>query len=144
MQANEGHSLQAVALVGEFNNWEPLEEHWATKNDFGVWALFLADTADGASAIPHRQAQTWATRAADGTLLHRAVEHAPLVIAGSDSLTPAAGCQNCVCFQADCSGTVNSCCSAMSSHHMRSTCSASVMCVLERLLMGRLPCTGAW
>lgn len=45
---------RAVALVGEFNNWEPLEEHWATKNDFGVWALFLADTADGASAIPHR------------------------------------------------------------------------------------------
>ena len=46
--------LQAVALVGEFNNWDPQAEHWAARNNFGVWQLFLPDT-DGASAIPHRQ-----------------------------------------------------------------------------------------
>lgn len=46
--------LQAVALIGEFNNWDPKDNHWATKNDFGVWGLFLPDNADGTSAVPHR------------------------------------------------------------------------------------------
>lgn len=46
--------VQAVALVGEFNNWDPQAEHWASRNNFGVWQLFLPDSADGASAIPHR------------------------------------------------------------------------------------------
>ena len=46
--------LQAVALVGEFNNWDPQAEHWASRNNFGVWQLFLPDTAEGDSAIPHR------------------------------------------------------------------------------------------
>lgn len=46
---------QALALVGEFNNWEPRDgQDWATKNDFGTWTLFLPDAADGTSAIPHR------------------------------------------------------------------------------------------
>jgi 1,4-alpha-glucan branching enzyme len=45
---------KALALVGEFNNWEPRTEHWAIKNDFGVWCLFLPDNPDGSSAIPHR------------------------------------------------------------------------------------------
>ena len=45
---------RAVALVGEFNGWEPKTEHWASKDEFGVWSLFLPDAADGASAIPHR------------------------------------------------------------------------------------------
>lgn len=45
---------KALALVGEFNNWEPQPEHWAIKNDFGVWNLFLPDRPDGTSAIPHR------------------------------------------------------------------------------------------
>ena len=45
--------LQAVALVGEFNNWDPQAEHWASRNNFGVWQLFLPDTSEG-SAIPHR------------------------------------------------------------------------------------------
>ena len=46
--------LQAVALVGEYNNWDPQAEHWASRNNFGVWQLFLPDSAEGASAIPHR------------------------------------------------------------------------------------------
>jgi hypothetical protein len=29
-------------------------EHWAIKNDFGVWCLFLPDNPDGSYAIPHR------------------------------------------------------------------------------------------
>lgn len=45
---------KAVALVGEFNNWDPKTEHWALKNDFGVWQLFLPDKPDGTSAITHR------------------------------------------------------------------------------------------
>ena len=46
-------AAQALALVGEFNAWDPKPEHWATKNDFGVWGLFLPDGPDGASVIPH-------------------------------------------------------------------------------------------
>ena len=46
--------LQAIALVGEFNDWEPQSEHWAARNDFGVWELFLPDAADGSQAIQHR------------------------------------------------------------------------------------------
>lgn len=45
---------KALALIGEFNNWDPKSEHWAIKNDFGVWQLFLPDNADGSSAILHR------------------------------------------------------------------------------------------
>jgi hypothetical protein len=45
---------KALALVGEFNNWEPRPQDWAIKNDFGVWNLFLPDNPDGTSAIPHR------------------------------------------------------------------------------------------
>lgn len=47
---------QALALVGEFNNWDPKPEHWGVKNDFGVFQLFLPDSEDGTLAIPHRQA----------------------------------------------------------------------------------------
>lgn len=45
---------RAVALVGEFNNWDPAPEHWAEKNDFGQFQLFLPDNEDGTLAIPHR------------------------------------------------------------------------------------------
>eukprot|EP00195_Chlamydomonas_chlamydogama_P012705 CAMPEP_0202890322 /NCGR_PEP_ID=MMETSP1392-20130828/769_1 /ASSEMBLY_ACC=CAM_ASM_000868 /TAXON_ID=225041 /ORGANISM="Chlamydomonas chlamydogama, Strain SAG 11-48b" /LENGTH=858 /DNA_ID=CAMNT_0049573871 /DNA_START=126 /DNA_END=2702 /DNA_ORIENTATION=- len=44
---------KALCLVGEFNNWQPKDQHWAFKNQFGVWELFLADV-NGESAIPHR------------------------------------------------------------------------------------------
>lgn len=43
-----------MALIGEFNNWDPKPEHWAIKDDYGVWNLFLPDAADGSSAITHR------------------------------------------------------------------------------------------
>jgi hypothetical protein len=43
-----------MALVGEFNNWEPKDGHWAFKNEYGVWELFLPDNPDGSQAIPHR------------------------------------------------------------------------------------------
>ena len=45
---------QALALIGEFNAWDPQPEHWAIKNDFGVWQLFLPDKPDGTPAIEHR------------------------------------------------------------------------------------------
>ncbi|KAL4441059.1 hypothetical protein ABPG77_010490 [Micractinium sp. CCAP 211/92] len=45
---------KALALIGEFNNWEPKPEHWAIKNDFGVFCLFLPDNPDGTPAIKHR------------------------------------------------------------------------------------------
>lgn len=46
-------NAKALALVGEFNNWDPKGEHWAIKNPFGVWELFLPDVA-GKPAIAHR------------------------------------------------------------------------------------------
>lgn len=45
---------QALGLLGEFNQWKPKDHHWAFKNTFGVWELFLADSPDGKPAIPHR------------------------------------------------------------------------------------------
>ena len=45
---------KALALVGDFNDWDPKPEHWAFKNPFGVWELFLPDTEEGESAIEHR------------------------------------------------------------------------------------------
>jgi Carbohydrate-binding module 48 (Isoamylase N-terminal domain) len=46
--------LQAIALVGEFNGWQPQDNHWAVRNDFGVWELFLPDGADGSPAVQHK------------------------------------------------------------------------------------------
>jgi 1,4-alpha-glucan branching enzyme len=45
---------RALALVGEFNDWQPKDNHWAFKNEFGVFELFLPDNPDGTSAIPHK------------------------------------------------------------------------------------------
>ncbi len=45
---------QALALIGEFNSWQPKDSHWAFKNAYGVWELFLPDGPDGAPALPHR------------------------------------------------------------------------------------------
>ena len=47
-------AAKAVALVGEFNAWEPREGDWAVRDDFGVWSLFLPDGKDGTPAIKHR------------------------------------------------------------------------------------------
>ena len=41
---------QSCSLVGAFNDWEPKENHWAVRNDFGVFSLFLPDI-DGVPQI---------------------------------------------------------------------------------------------
>ena len=45
---------KSLALVGEFNDWSPLPEHWGAKNAFGVFELFLPDGADGKPVVPHK------------------------------------------------------------------------------------------
>lgn len=47
-------SAKALALVGEFNSWTPKDEHWAFRNPYGIWELFLPDNEDGSPAVPHR------------------------------------------------------------------------------------------
>ena len=47
-------SVQAVALIGEYNDWNPEDSHWAQRNEFGVWQLFLPDKADGTPALKHK------------------------------------------------------------------------------------------
>ncbi|GMH39251.1 hypothetical protein BSKO_07149 [Bryopsis sp. KO-2023] len=47
-------AAKALCLVGVFNNWSPQDAHWAFKDEFGIWELFLPDNQDGSSAIPHR------------------------------------------------------------------------------------------
>ncbi|XP_039125047.1 LOW QUALITY PROTEIN: 1,4-alpha-glucan-branching enzyme 2-2, chloroplastic/amyloplastic-like [Dioscorea cayenensis subsp. rotundata] len=41
-----------AALIGDFNNWNPNADVM-TKNEFGVWELFLPNNADGSPPIPH-------------------------------------------------------------------------------------------
>lgn len=43
---------KALALVGDFNGWDAKGNHWATRNDFGVWELFLPNV-NGVPAISH-------------------------------------------------------------------------------------------
>jgi len=43
---------KALYLTGDFNGWNT-QSHPAHKDQFGVWNLFLADSADGTPAIPH-------------------------------------------------------------------------------------------
>jgi 1,4-alpha-glucan branching enzyme len=62
---------KALCLVGEFNSWTPKPEHWAIKNEFGVWALFLPDAADGTSAIPHKTKIKCRLELADGSWAER-------------------------------------------------------------------------
>ena len=40
--------------MGEYNEWDPKPQHWAVKNDFGVWELFVPDLEDGSQGIKHR------------------------------------------------------------------------------------------
>nr|CAB3449921.1 unnamed protein product [Digitaria exilis] len=42
----------SAALVGDFNNWDPNADRMS-KNEFGVWEVFLPNNADGSSPIPH-------------------------------------------------------------------------------------------
>lgn len=46
-------AAKAAALVGEFNDWSPADDHWAFKNEYGIWELFLPDK-NGKPVIPHR------------------------------------------------------------------------------------------
>ncbi|XP_070035959.1 1,4-alpha-glucan-branching enzyme 2-2, chloroplastic/amyloplastic-like [Nicotiana tomentosiformis] len=41
-----------AALIGDFNNWNPNADVM-TRNEFGVWEIFLPNNADGSPAIPH-------------------------------------------------------------------------------------------
>ncbi|MEW5315348.1 MAG: hypothetical protein WDW38_006786 [Sanguina aurantia] len=45
---------KSLALVGEFNNWTPEAQHWAAKNTFGTFELFLPDAEDGSPAVAHK------------------------------------------------------------------------------------------
>ncbi|KAG6596555.1 1,4-alpha-glucan-branching enzyme 1, chloroplastic/amyloplastic, partial [Cucurbita argyrosperma subsp. sororia] len=42
----------SAALIGDFNNWNPNADIM-TRNEFGVWEIFLPNNADGSPAIPH-------------------------------------------------------------------------------------------
>uniref|UniRef100_A0ACD5Z545 Uncharacterized protein n=1 Tax=Avena sativa TaxID=4498 RepID=A0ACD5Z545_AVESA len=42
----------SAALVGDFNNWDPNADHMS-KDDLGVWEIFLPNNADGSPPIPH-------------------------------------------------------------------------------------------
>ena len=57
--------------MGDFNEWDPKTEHWATKNEFGTWELFLPDAADGTRAVPHRCRVKCRVELADGTWADR-------------------------------------------------------------------------
>ncbi|KAM0842265.1 hypothetical protein ACQ4PT_058466 [Festuca glaucescens] len=43
---------QSAALVGDFNNWNSNADTM-TRNEYGVWEIFLPNNADGSPAIPH-------------------------------------------------------------------------------------------
>ncbi|PNY07288.1 starch branching enzyme I [Trifolium pratense] len=43
---------KSAALVGDFNNWNPNADVM-TRDDFGVWEIFLPNNADGSPPIPH-------------------------------------------------------------------------------------------
>ncbi|XP_072981462.1 1,4-alpha-glucan-branching enzyme 1, chloroplastic/amyloplastic-like isoform X2 [Typha angustifolia] len=43
---------KSAALIGDFNNWNPNADVM-TRNEFGVWEIFLPNNADGSPPIPH-------------------------------------------------------------------------------------------
>ncbi|KAB1221286.1 1,4-alpha-glucan-branching enzyme 1, chloroplastic/amyloplastic [Morella rubra] len=43
---------KSAALIGDFNNWNPNADIM-TRNQFGVWEIFLPNNADGSPPIPH-------------------------------------------------------------------------------------------
>ncbi|KAG4913504.1 hypothetical protein JHK82_054089 [Glycine max] len=42
----------SAALIGDFNNWNPNADVM-TRNEFGVWEIFLPNNVDGSPPIPH-------------------------------------------------------------------------------------------
>ncbi|WZY92247.1 hypothetical protein YC2023_064576 [Brassica napus] len=43
---------KAASLIGDFNNWNSKADVM-TRNEYGVWEIFLPNDADGSSTIPH-------------------------------------------------------------------------------------------
>ncbi|KAH0837368.1 hypothetical protein HID58_092396, partial [Brassica napus] len=43
---------KAASLIGDFNNWNSKADVM-TRNEYGVWEIFLPNDADGSPAIPH-------------------------------------------------------------------------------------------
>ncbi|WZZ92365.1 hypothetical protein YC2023_120944 [Brassica napus] len=43
---------KSASLIGDFNNWNPNADIM-TRNEFGVWEIFLPNNTDGSPAIPH-------------------------------------------------------------------------------------------
>ncbi|KAH7372698.1 hypothetical protein KP509_17G017100 [Ceratopteris richardii] len=43
---------KSASLIGDFNNWNPNADVM-TRNEFGVWEIFLPNNVDGSPAIPH-------------------------------------------------------------------------------------------
>ncbi|EOA19974.1 hypothetical protein CARUB_v10000235mg [Capsella rubella] len=43
---------KAASLIGDFNNWNSNADIM-TRNEFGVWEIFLPNNSDGSPAIPH-------------------------------------------------------------------------------------------
>ncbi|PKA62389.1 1,4-alpha-glucan-branching enzyme 2-2, chloroplastic/amyloplastic [Apostasia shenzhenica] len=43
---------KSASLIGDFNNWNPNADIM-TKNEFGMWEIFLPNNADGSPPIPH-------------------------------------------------------------------------------------------
>ncbi|AED90637.1 1, 4-alpha-glucan branching enzyme protein soform SBE2.2 precursor [Arabidopsis thaliana] len=43
---------KAASLIGDFNNWNSNADIM-TRNEFGVWEIFLPNNTDGSPAIPH-------------------------------------------------------------------------------------------
>lgn len=43
---------KSASLIGDFNNWNPNADVM-TRNEFGVWEIFLPNNADDSSPIPH-------------------------------------------------------------------------------------------
>mmetsp|Transcript_10988 Transcript_10988/g.19036 ORF Transcript_10988/g.19036 Transcript_10988/m.19036 type:complete len:859 (+) Transcript_10988:107-2683(+) len=64
-------AAKSLGLTGEFNDWKPEVDHWAVKNSYGVWELFLEDLADGTPAIPHRTKIKTRLEAATGEWVER-------------------------------------------------------------------------
>ena len=45
-------AAKAASLIGDFNAWNT-EKNMMSKNEYGVFELFMPNNADGSAAIPH-------------------------------------------------------------------------------------------
>ncbi|PQP97998.1 1 4-alpha-glucan-branching enzyme 1 chloroplastic/amyloplastic isoform X3 [Prunus yedoensis var. nudiflora] len=49
---------KSASLIGDFNNWNTNADVM-TRNEFGVWEIFLPNNADGSPPIPHGSESVW-------------------------------------------------------------------------------------